>query len=224
MSLANIIALVTSAHIDPNTAPEVNVDPEVTETVIGRNLPKPVRGKKQVSETGEQAAPIHGKPAVFGVAMPERNTLDAKSFLLACRDAGKRSFEKTNDVTGEVYTLVKVDQSKVREDLICAIHAYIGYDTARDFGPQDIEARTKAQRELRGGVVPGPTREEKRAAERSMSGFVAGMPLPSRKLLANLRAREQSAAEAMIDAKTSEEKASHAAVLTQIRQAIAELV
>lgn len=225
MDLANIIALVTSAHIDPTTAPEVNVDPEVTETVIGRNLPKPVRGKKQASEQGAVAAPIHAKPAVFGVAMPERNTLDAKGFLLACRDAGKRSFETTNEVTGEVTTVVKRDESKVREDLIRAIHAYVGYDQGRDFGSQDAAARAKANREASGRVVvAGPTREEQRAASRSMSGFVAGMPLPAQKLLANLRAREQTAAEAMIDASTPEEKAQHAAVLTQIRKAIAELV
>lgn len=225
MDLANIIALVTSAHIDPTTAPEINVEPEVTETVIGRNLPKPVRGKKQAVETGAVAAPIHHKPAVFGVAMPERNTLDAKGFLLACRDAGKRSFEKVNEVTGEVVTIVKRDEGKVREDLIKAIHAYIGYDTSRDFGSQDNEARAKANREASGRVVTaGPTREEQRSAARSMAGYVKGMPAPAAKLLANLRAREQAAAEAMIDAKTPEEKASHAAVLTQIRKAIAELV
>ena len=225
MDLANIIALVTSAHIDPSTAPEVNVDPEVTETVIGRNLPKPVRGKKQAVESGAVAAPIQAKPAVFGVAMPERNTLDAKSFLLACRDAGKRSFEKVNEVTGEVHTVVKVDSSKVREDLIKAIHAYCGYDTSRDFGSQDTAARAKANREAsKRVVVAGPTREEQRAASRSMAGYVKGMPLPAQKLLANLRAREQSAAEAMIDAKTPEEKAAHAKVLETIRTAIAELV
>jgi hypothetical protein len=226
MDLANIIALVTSAHIDPTTAPEVNVEPEVTETVIGRNLPKPVRGKiPTTNETGEQAAPIHAKPAVFGVAMPERNTLDAKGFLLACRDAGKRSFEKVNEVTGEVHTIVKRDEGKVREDIIKAIHAYVGYDTSRDFGSQDNEARAKANREASGRVVvAGPTREEQRSAARSMAGYVKGMPLPAQKLLANLRARGQAAAEAMIDAKSPEEKATHAAVLVQIRKAIAELV
>jgi hypothetical protein len=170
------------------------------------------------------AAPIQQKPAVFGVAMPERNTLDPKSFLLACRDAGKRGFEKLNEVTGEVTTVVKVDSSKVRDDIIKAIHAYCGYDVSRDFGSQDIEARAKAQRELRGGVVPGPSREEQRSAARSMAGYVKGMPLPAQKLLANLRAREQAAAEAMIDATSDADKATHQAMLVTIRKAIAELV
>jgi len=225
MDLANIIALVTSAHIDPTTASEINVDPEVTETVIGRNLPKPVRGKKQAVESGAVAAPIHHKPAVFGVAMPERNTLDAKSFLIACRDAGKRSFESVNEATGEVRQVVKVDGTKVRDDIIQAIHAYCGYDTSRDFGSQDIEARAKAQRELRKvPVSAGLSREEQRSASRSMAGYVKGMPLPAQKLLANLKAREQAAAEAMIDASTPEDKAAHAKVLETIRTAIAELV
>lgn len=225
MSLAALVSLIASAHIDPSTAPEINVEPEVTEKVIGRNLPSKKQAKAEAANKGAVAAPIHAKPAVFGVTMPERNTLDAKGFLLACRDAGRRSFETTNEVTGEVTTVVKRDESKVREDLIKAIHAYIGYDTSRDFGSQDAAARAKANREASGRVVvPGPTREEQRSAARSMAGYVHGMPLPAQKLLANLRAREQSAAEAMIDAKTAEEKAAHAAMLTQIRKAIAELV
>jgi hypothetical protein len=225
MSLANIIAFVTSAHIDPTTAPEINVDPEVTETVIGRNMPKSVRGKKQANTTGAVAAPIHHKPAVFGVTMPERNTLDAKGFLLACRDAGKRSFEKTNEVTGEVHTIVKRDESKVREDIIKAIHAYVGYDQSRDFGSQEAAARAKANREASGRVVTaGPSRDEVKAASRSVAGYVHGMPLPAQKLLANLRAREQAAAEAMIDAKTDAEKLEHGSMLAQIRAAIDELL
>lgn len=224
MDLANILSLVMSAHIDPTTSSDISVEPEVTETVIGRNLPKPVRGKKQAVESGAVAAPIQQKPAVFGVAMPERNTLDPKSFLLACRDAGKRGFESVNEATGEVRQVVKVDSSKVRDDIIKAIHAYCGYDVSRDFGSQDIEARAKAQRELRGGVVPGPSREEQRSAARSMAGYVKGMPLPAQKLLANLRAREQAAAEAMIDAKTEAEKAPHEAMLVTIRKAIDELL
>ena len=224
MDLANILSLVMSAHIDPTTASEISVDPEVTETVIGRNLPSKKQAKAEAARKGEVAAPIHGKPAVFGVAMPERNTMDPKSFLLACRDAGKRGFEKLNEVTGEVTTVVKVDSSKVRDDIIKAIHAYCGYDVSRDFGSQDIEARAKAQRELRGTPVAGPSREEQRAASRSLAGYVKGMPLPSQKLLANLRAREQAAAEAMIDAKSEEEKAAHQAMLVTIRKAIDELL
>jgi len=213
MDLANIIALVSSAHVDPTTAPEVNVDPEVTETVIGRNLPKPERGSKK--QASNQAAPIHSKASAPGVALNTGDKLDAKSFILAMRNAGKRWVEGK----GQVF-----DKNHERNDQIQAIASYTGYDNARDFGSQQQAAMAQAQRELRGGVTPGPTREEKRAAERSMSGYVAGMPLPAQKLLANLRAREQAAAEAMIDAKTPEEKAAHKQLLDTIRKAIDELV
>lgn len=234
MDLANIIALVSSAHIDPTTAPEIDDSPEVVETVIGRNLPKPERASKKQASQGSEAAPIHRQPGPPGVALTDRGTLDAKAFLLALRDAGKRSFETTDPVTGEVRHVVKVDQREVRNDTIRAIHSFyyevrhgvkvhVGYDTTKDFGSQETAARALAQRELR-GVASGPTREEHRAASRSMAGYVAGMPLPSQKLLANLRAREQAAAEAMIDAKTPEEKLAHGQVLAAIRKAIDELV
>lgn len=201
MSLANLIALVSSVNADPSTQPEINVEPEIVETVVGRNLPKPVRGKK----ASESAAPIHnsneGKAMVHAVVMPEKGTLDARGFILAVRRA------------------------KDRTETIQAIAAYCGYDNRRDFGTQDQEARAKAQREIRGPVsTMGPSREEQRAASRSAAGFVAGMPKPSQKLLANLRAREQSIAEAMIDAKTEEERSAAKVALSQVRQAIDELV
>lgn len=223
MDLANIIALVSSAHIDPSTAPEINVEPEVTETVIGRNLPSKKQAKAEAAAKGEVKAPIHAKPAVFGVAMPERNTLDAKGFLLACRDAGKRSFESVDQATGEVRRVIKVDQTKVRDDLICAIHAYCGYDNRRDFGSQDAEARAKAQRELRGGVVPGPTREEKRSAERSMTGFVKGMPAPQQRMVRDLQARAVSLAESRDKAATALERGQFQVLLDSTNAALKEL-
>lgn len=222
MSLAAIISLVSQHNVDPTTTPDHDDSPEIVETVIGRNLPKPVRGKIP-TETGEQAAPIHNKPAVFGMVMPERNTLDAKGFLLACRDAGKRSFEVVDQATGEVRHVVKRDDREVRGDLIKAIHAYIGYDTSRDFGPQDQEARAKAQRELRGGVVPGPTREEKRSAERSMTGFVKGMPAPQQRLVRDLQARAVSLAESRDKATSSLERGQFQVLLDSTNAALKEL-
>lgn len=224
MSLAALVSLIASANVDPSTASEIEVAPEVTETVIGRNMPRKERASKKEVK-GAVAAPIQHKPAVFGVVMPDRNTLDAKSFLLACREAGKRTFTTTNEVTGEVTSVVKRDETKVREDIIKAIHAYCGYDVGRDFGSQDTAARAQAGRELSNKpIVVGPSREEVKAANRSLAGYIHGMPSPARVLLSNLRAREQAAAEAMIDAKTDEERATHKVMLDQIRTAIGELV
>jgi hypothetical protein len=157
------------------------------EVVVVRNAEPKAKGSKSHAK-GEQAAPIHDGPKVFGVTMPERNTLDAKGFLNACRDAGKRRNAEGKPI---------FDAREVRNDLICAIHAYIGYDNRRDFGSQDIEARSQAQRELR-GVAPGPTREEKRAASRSGRGFIAGLPDHKARRLQDLLARETAAVDAML--------------------------
>lgn len=198
MSLANLIALVSSVNADPSTHPEHNVEPMVTETVVGRNMPKPSR-KKEV-----QSAPIHnpneGKSMTPGLSLGERNTLDAKSFLLTVRKA------------------------KTRNETIQAIHGYCGYNAAGDFGSQEQAARAKAQRELRNEPVTGPSREEQRSAARSAHGFVAGMPKPSQRILLNLQARERAAVEAMLDAKSEEDKAKHRNELELVRQAISELV
>ena len=217
MSLAAIISLVSQHNVDPTTTPDHDDSPEIVETVIGRNLPKPVRGKIP-TDTGEQAAPIHsnneGKAMVHGLTMPEKGSLDAKGYLLAVRNAGKRP----NDKGALVF-----DKAHERNDLICAIHAYVGYDNRRDFGTQDAEARAKAQRELRGGVVPGPTREEKRSAERSMTGFVKGMPAPQQRMVRDLQARAVSLAESRDKAATALERGQFQVLLDSTNAALKEL-
>lgn len=218
MDLANIITFVSIANVDPTTAPEVDVDPEVTETVIGRNLPKPERASKKQATARNQAAPIHNKASAPGVTLSTGDKLDAKSFILAMRNAGKRWVEK-DGVGRQVF-----DRNHERNDQIQAIASYCGYDNSRDFGSQQQAAMAQAQREMRGPQPLGPSREDQRAAHRSMTGYVKGMPAPAQKLLANLRAREQATAEALIDAKTAEDKAAAEAMLVTIRKAIDELV
>ncbi len=210
MSLANLIALVSSVNADPTTTPD-HVEQEPTIISVVRNAPQ----AEKRSKASKSAAPIHnpnaGKSMTPGISLPERNTLDANGFLQAVRNAGKRKTEE-----GKPF----FDKSKERDDIIKAIHAYIGYDNRRDFGSQEQEARAKAQRELRGA----PKVSEATAPSRSLGGYVAGMPQPAHRILLNLQARERAAAEAMIDAKTAEEKAAHKVVLDQVRQAISELV
>lgn len=199
MSLAHdsALAFLLSQHCNEQATHEA----AKVEVVVVRNAEPKASKKSAKPSKGEQAAPIHNGPKVFGVAMPDRNTLDAKGFLQACRDAGKRRNDK-----GIPFT----DPKEVRNDLIKAIHAYCGYDVGRDFGSQDSEARAKAQREIRGFTASGPSREEQRAASRSVAGFVAGLPDHKVRSLANLRAREVAAAEAMIE----HEKAAHDAKRT----------
>lgn len=152
---------------------------------------------RKVKHAKNEAAPIQHKSNTPGIVMPDRGTLDAKGFLLAMRNAGKRISE-----TGAPF----VDQREVRNDQIKAIHAFfyefrkgvkvaIGYDPNRDFGSQDTAARMLAQRELRGA----PKVSEVTAPSRTMGGYVAGMPdMKGRKLL-HLQGQEAMAAERMID-------------------------
>jgi hypothetical protein len=213
MDLANIIALVSQHNADPSTAPDIDDSPEVVETVIGRNLPRAKRGMsaadvvKAVTSTstgdGSQSAPIHSGPKPVVVAQPETPKLDAKAFILAIRKA------------------------KTRDDSIAAIVGYTGlawHVVSCDFGNQDREARAKASRELSGKpIVLGPSREERKAAERSMTGFIHGMPVPQQRIVLDLRARAQSAAEARDKATTDQDRAMHQAVLTAANKALAEL-
>lgn len=209
MSLANLIALVSSVNADPTTSPDF-VDEDPTVVTVVRNAPT----KEKKVKASKSAAPIHdpnaGKSMTPGITLPERNTLDAAGFLQAMRDAGKRKTEEGKPI---------FQPNEVRNDQIKAIHAYCGYDNRQNFGSQDQAARSKAQRELRGA----PKAAEVTAPSRSVAGYVAGMPQPSHRILLNLQARERAAAEAMIDAKTDEERATQRAILDQVQRAIAEL-
>lgn len=176
-----------------------NADPSTVSETVETEIVETVIGrnlpKPQRGSKAVVTAPIHVTPAA--------PSMTAQSFIVAMRKA------------------------RSRDESIEAIVAYTGLPrnvVASNFGTHDQEARAKAQRELRGFKVTGPTREEKRSAERSMSGFVAGMPRHDQKLLANLKAREQAAVEAMIDATTEQDRAAHKAMLDQVRAAIAALV
>ena len=220
MSLANLIVSLSAVNADPTTTPDTD-DTEVVTTIVARSEnAKPSKSKPARNE----AAPIRQQTEpVRGMMLPDRGTLDAKSFLMAMRDAGKRCTAE-----GKPF----IDQREVRNDQIRAIHAFyyevrhgvkvhVGYDPTGSFGSQDQASRALAQRELRG--APKVTAEVAKPS-RSVAGYVAGMPEPSQRILSNLRAREQAACEAMLDAKTEEERKAHASVLAQCKAAIDELV
>jgi hypothetical protein len=118
-------------------------------------------------------------------------TLTAPAFLKAMRIAGKRVNQN-----GKAYT----DPSKVREDSIAAIHAYCGYDKTRLFGEQDAAARTKAQRELGVGnpSVKAMTKFEEHRANRTLKGWVHGMPDDQARHVQHMLARETLAASEMV--------------------------
>jgi len=177
-----------------------NIDPSTTPDMVEEETTKTVVSRQAVS------TPIHETKKDESMKrdpLPAAGTLDAKGFILAVRKA------------------------KSRDESIAAIAAYCGYDNRRNFGTQDQEARAKAMREIRGFQATGPTREEKRAAERSVAGYVKGMPAPSQRILLNLQARERAAVDAMLAAKKAGnpvEENEHRKMLDTIRKAIDELV
>ncbi len=158
------------------------------------NPPKP-KGIKAKKVAPHSPNPLTA--SAMGLVGVERGSLDAKSFLVGMRRA------------------------TTREEQVKLIHAYCGYDTRGDHGSQDMAARAKAQRELNPGkVTSGPTREEQRAASRSMTGYVHGMPDHQASQLAALQAREAETAEAIIDL---EKKMQASPVLLNDKKAAAEL-
>ena len=118
--------------------------------------------------------PVKAAGMTLGLKLPSTGTLDARSFIVAMRKATDRN-----------------------EQIKC-IAAYVGYDCNGDFGSQEVAARAKAQRELKPAPIQGPSRAEVKAASRSMTGFVAGMPDTIQRKLADLKAREVAAVDAML--------------------------
>ena len=82
--------------------------------------------------------------------------------------------------------------AKNRNEAIAAIHAYIGYDMAKDFGTQEYQAKATAARELKPIVYQAKT-------QATVQGFVAGMPNGGEKFRQNLKARERVAVEGIIE-------------------------
>jgi hypothetical protein len=139
--------------------------------------------------------------------LPEKGSLGAHGFMVAMRNAGKRT------VDGKVI----FDSNKVREDKIRAIAAFVGYDVAGDYGSQELGAMMAAKREIRPVDTSGPSLAEERSAKRSALGYVHGMPDNQSKAMLDLLAREKLAAEALI----THEKASQNAELSQEARTLA---
>lgn len=82
--------------------------------------------------------------------------------------------------------------AKNRNESIEAIHAYTGYDMAKDFGTQEYQAKAQAARELK-PITYQPK------VKATAQGYVAGMPNNGAKFVQNLKARERVAVEGIIE-------------------------
>jgi hypothetical protein len=134
------------------------------------------------------------KPGIPGLALPMRGTLDASAYMAAVKVAGRRMGE-VDPISG--VSLPYTDQGEVRNDLIKAIAAYIGFDPKGNFGAQDAAARAQAMRDLQIVKVTAGDRKAKASAARSLAGYVAGMPDRSAVALANLQAQHAVTVEAI---------------------------
>ena len=194
-TIAAVLASLAATYSTPSAKPIVVSKPKVSK----------VAKVKSTKSDGSQAAPVNpaAKAAPLPINMPAVGSLDAKSFLLALRDCGKRTVEAVNEVTGEVYNKPIIDPNFVRSDAIRAIHAFCGYDAAGDFGTQDVAARAEAQRQLR-GIVPATVPYSRSGVSATVKRYVAGMPDNTARLLADLEGRANLA----LDAKAEHERAS----------------
>lgn len=184
MSLAESAALafVMGQHITEEkdrTMPEIKVEV----TMVPRVSKKQLRFQEEQASIARQLRlsaerPIQGSTVTKDVAptvvAPFFPKLDAKGFLSAMRGA------------------------KTREERIAILEAYNGYNHAENYGSQLLVAEMKAKRELRGAPLGGIDREEQRAAYRSATGFVAGLPDNAKRRLDNLLAQEKKHAEDLI--------------------------
>ena len=182
------------------------------EQIVTFSLTPKASKKRATSNVAKgDARPIHHQAAPVVITLPmqgECNAETAAVFMQSMRDAGKRVFHISRVIengkpriishdkpTEDSRLIVKVDSSQVRDDMIKAIAAFIGYDMGESFGPQELSARMKAQTLLRAEPVETSVPVAKVAGK----GFVAGLPDHNGKTIANLQARAVTATEAMID-------------------------
>jgi len=152
---------------------------QVVETIVTRSenakpkasKPSRLAAVKAAKAEEAEAAPIADKkPAMTVIELPPVGSHDARSFLIAMRRA----------VT--------------RDEKIIAIAGYAGFDRHGDFGSQELAARMKAQRELRGCVASTTPAHSVRP---TLTGYVSGLPDPTATKIADLQGREVLAAEAI---------------------------
>lgn len=186
--LDSAIAFLLSQHAAEQAA--IKALPVVTVTVsMTPKASKAIVAKKVT-------APTVAAPSIPGVILPERCSIDAGAFIVAMRNAGRRIATEVTE--GKATHAAYTDPREVRNDSICAIHAFCGYDRRIDFGAQEVAARAKAMRDLKVSKVAKGSRQEERSAARSMTGYIAGCPNNTAKRLADLNGRAEAAVERMI--------------------------
>lgn len=140
----------------------------------GRPIAAVKAAAKPVESTEKPAAPSpNGK--VVGITLPAAGTIGARAFLMM------------------------MNHAKSRDEKIVAIASFIGYQTGGDFATQEMGAMAKAKGEISPVKATGPSLAETRSAQRSVAGYVAGMPDALRRTVLDLNGRIQLALDARND-------------------------
>jgi hypothetical protein len=193
MNLGSVLASLAASY---------DVAPQHTTTVVVKSASKP-RAKVSGAQAAPKSNPSDNVSSAPVMVMPDKGSLDAKSFMLAMRDAGKR-----RTAEGKPF----FDPREVRNDQIRAIHAFyyevrdgskylVGYDNRQSFASQELRSMTAAKKDLH----PSPIGQQltpyvrNGRTDATLKGYVAGMPDDKARRLADLQGREVAAVEARED-------------------------
>lgn len=169
MSILNMIVASYATNEEEESLPRELKAPKLPRE------PRAFKGRQSAKPIACEVLPDHMIP---------KGTYNGEQFLLTLRDAGKRRFEGR----------IVFDPAFVREDTIRAIGGYIGFDSSRPFGAQELEARQAAQRER---VAVKGERYQRTVTAPTTAGYVAGSYDNCAKRKSNLEAREVLVASAI---------------------------
>lgn len=159
------IASLTGSYVQPAFAEPQRLV-QVQRKVKAPSKLAAVKAAK-ASEVQPTTEGLHVKPLVTSLPLPAKGSLTAREYLIAMR------------------------RSANRDDRIVAIAGYLGFDRHQSYSSQELAANLSANRALR----PMPCHPKVPGAAVSLAGFVAGMPDPVGKKLADLKGREVLATE-----------------------------
>ncbi|HEY6021720.1 MAG TPA: hypothetical protein VIY48_18180 [Candidatus Paceibacterota bacterium] len=186
------VAFLLGQQAEENNRTEAEENARVRALFEGSKAKAPKAAKATRAKREPKETPVKPKsgppPMVFAV---EPGSIGAAGFLKMLRSA------------------------KDRQQSIEAIHAYVGYDMAGDFGTQEYRAKAKANLELKPIAIVAK-------ATPVMQGYVAGMPNNAGKFQHNLKARERLAVEGLIENLKIAESVSDEREVT-LRQGLAQV-
>lgn len=172
------------AHILALYAENATPDPETVKAQLA--LLKPPKASKLVKVAKGKRVPTEGGVVPSALDGIKVGSLDAAGFIAALRVAGFVPKVLENGTTIQVPS---GDKDRIRADQRNALAAFVGF-TTEPIGVQVSNATRKAQYMLRPSVG-----SDRRTADPTLSGYVAGMPDHLAKQIEDLAGRETLAAE-----------------------------